>query len=420
MLAHINGTEIYYEKIGKGIPIMVMHGGLGFDHTYFQPWLEALANKATLIFFDHRGNGLSDRPDSFDGITHQTWVEDADALRKYLGYDRIVLMGHSYGGYLAQDYALRFGQNLLGLVLCSTALVIDYQDVILENARKRSTPEQFETIKRVFSQPIADDEKMREDWLTVLPIYFKGSNAMYDPALGTMMDAHTVYNAAAFNHGNFVTLPEFNALPRLGEIQVPTLVITGIDDWVTPVAQGGKRIHDAIPNSQLVVFEQSGHWPFIEEKAYFRQVLTDWLDQFVSIPLPCDQETPKPQSNSVTPIYYPKTLVVPRSELTEIDPTAVGGEILEGDVRIFIRLDYVKDNISGGIFESTKGKARVVFPFTEHATFFRGRVRITDVATCTEQLLKPGDSYIIEQGTTVIWETITPTAQKSFLNITTP
>ena len=87
--------------------------------------------------------------------------------------------------------------------------------------------------------------------------------------------------------------------------------------------------------------------------------------------------------------------------------------------RIFIRLDYVNDNISGGIFESTKGKARVVFPFTEYATFLRGRVRITDVATCTEQLLKPGDSYIIEQGTIVIWETITPNAQKSFLNITT-
>ena len=201
---------------------------------------------------------------------------------------------------------------------------------------------------------------------------------------------------------------------------MPTLVISGRDDWVTPPTQGGKRIHDAIPNSQLVIFEQSGHWPFIEEKAYFRQVLTDWLDQFVSIPLPCDKETPKPQSNSVTPIYYPKTLVVPRSELTEVDPAALGGEILEGDVRIFIRLDYVNNNVSGGIFESTEGKARVVFPFTEHATFLRGRVRITDTATGTEQLMKPGDSYIIEQGTTVIWETITPSAQKSFLNITTP
>lgn len=132
-----------------------------------------------------------------------------------------------------------------------------------------------------------------------------------------------------------------------------------------------------------------------------------------------DKNNLEPESNSVTPIYYPKKLRVPRSELTEIDPTSVGGEILEGDVRIFIRLDYLNDNISGGIFESTEGKARVVFPFTEHATFLRGRVRITDVATCTEQLLKPGDSYIIEQGTTVIWETITPTAQKSFLNITT-
>ncbi|MDJ0591214.1 MAG: cupin domain-containing protein [Pleurocapsa sp. MO_226.B13] len=131
-------------------------------------------------------------------------------------------------------------------------------------------------------------------------------------------------------------------------------------------------------------------------------------------------QTTKLRSHPVTFIYYPKTLVVPRSELTEVDPAALGGEILEGDVRIFIRLDYVNYNVSGGIFESTAGKARVVFPFTEHATFLRGLVRVTDVATCTEQLMTPGDSYIIHQGTTVIWETITPSAQKSFLNITTP
>ena len=133
-----------------------------------------------------------------------------------------------------------------------------------------------------------------------------------------------------------------------------------------------------------------------------------------------DKNNLKLESNSVTPLYYPKKLRVPRSELTEIDPTAVGGEILEGNVRIFIRLDYVNGNVNGGIFESTAGKARVVFPFTEHATLLRGRVRITDVATCTRQLMKPGDSYVIQQGTTVIWETIAPRAQKSFLNITTP
>ncbi len=67
-----------------------------------------------------------------------------------------------------------------------------------------------------------------------------------------------------------------------------------------------------------------------------------------------DKNNLEPESNSVTPIYHPKKLRVPRSELTEVDPTAFGGEILEGDVRIFIRLDYINDNISGGIFESTQ------------------------------------------------------------------
>ena len=135
-----------------------------------------------------------------------------------MGYDQIVLLGHSYGGFLAQDYALRFGQNLLGLVLCSTAPVIDYQDLILKNAEERATPEQFAAVKELFSRPMANDEEWRRYWRTILPLYSYRSNALYDPAFGTMQDASTVYSAGALNHSFSVTLPKFNALPRLGEI----------------------------------------------------------------------------------------------------------------------------------------------------------------------------------------------------------
>jgi proline iminopeptidase len=66
-------------------------------------------------------------------------------------------------------------------------------------------------------------------------------------------------------------------LPKLVDIQVPTLVISGRGDWITPVVEGGQRIHDALPNSEFVIFEKSGHYPFVEEREEFFKVFKDWL-----------------------------------------------------------------------------------------------------------------------------------------------
>src|SRR4051794_5275320 len=112
MLAQVNGTELYYTTHGHGRPLLVMHGGLGLDHAYFRPWLDALGDVSELIYYDHRGNGKSARPTDWSGVTHATWADDADALREQLGHERITLYGHSYGGFLALEYALRHADHL--------------------------------------------------------------------------------------------------------------------------------------------------------------------------------------------------------------------------------------------------------------------------------------------------------------------
>ncbi len=83
MQAEVNGTNLYYETHGEGAPILIMHGGLGLDHTCFMPWLEPLAAENELILYDHRGNGRSQRPESMDDVTHQTFIDDADALHRF-------------------------------------------------------------------------------------------------------------------------------------------------------------------------------------------------------------------------------------------------------------------------------------------------------------------------------------------------
>jgi proline iminopeptidase len=274
MLAKIDDAELFYTVHGQGRPMLLLHGGLGLDHTYFRPWLDALGSDVRLIFYDQRGNGRSTRPTSFEGLSHATWVADAEALGASLGHQRIILFGHSYGGFLAQEYALRYGDHLAGLILCATAPALDYPEVIIANARSRGTPEQVQAVLSGLSRPeaFAGDDAWRQLWQTILPLYFK----RYDPQVAAGLDEQTRYCGAAFSYSFSRCLPTFNVLERLGEIPTPTLVIAGRDDWIFPPAQA-ERIHAALPDSQLIIFDDSGHFPFIEERDKFLAVLANWL-----------------------------------------------------------------------------------------------------------------------------------------------
>ncbi len=275
MLAKVNGTELFYTVQGSGRPIFIMHGGLGVDHTVFRPWLDPLGDRYQLIFYDHRGNGRSERPASLADVDHGTWAADADALREHLGHDRIVILGNSYGGILGQEYALRYGDRLEGLILVTSLPAWDYEDVSQDNVRARGTPEQIDFVVNRRTQPVANDVELRKIWKLIFPLYFKN----YDPELGAAIDEKISYSAAGFNRGFVECLPKFNRLSRLKEIVTPTLVIGGRHDWIAPVAECAQRLNDGLPHSELVVFEDSGHFPVIEEQERFLSVVGDWLDR---------------------------------------------------------------------------------------------------------------------------------------------
>ncbi|MEO8954248.1 MAG: alpha/beta fold hydrolase [Ktedonobacteraceae bacterium] len=275
MQAHINNHEVFYTTQGHGRPMLLMHGGSGLDHTYFRPWLDTLSEQVQLIYYDQFGQGRSTRPENFDDISMETWIDEADALRAALGHDKMILLGHSYGGFIAQEYALRYGEHLDGLILCDTAPVIDYFDVVMANANARGTSEQVAALVAGLSAPVADDASWRKLWVTILPLYFN----TLDPKVAAALDEATVYSAGAYNQGMGKLLPTFNVLARLGEITVPTLVMVGKDDWITPPAQAAERLHAGLPNSQLVRFEDSGHFPFIEENEKFVATVRDWISK---------------------------------------------------------------------------------------------------------------------------------------------
>ncbi len=274
--AHINGTELYYVTQGQGQPILFMHGGLGADHAYFLPFFEQLTDDYQLIYYDHRGNGRS-QVDSLEGVTHATWADDADALREHLGYEKIILLGHSYGGFLAQEYAIRYSDHLQGLVLLCTAPELNYLDVIIDNAKKRTNDSDIlSAVEDIFSTTPVPDDSAFEDILNRLsPLYFYD----YDQHKKKLEDNtnERIYTANAWNYSYANCWKVFNVVPELKTMTAPTLVVSGADDWITPVKEGGQRIHDALPNSEFVIFEESGHYPYIEEDESFFQILRDWL-----------------------------------------------------------------------------------------------------------------------------------------------
>ena len=274
MHVEVEGAEIYCEVVGRGAPLLLMHGGPGLDHTAFRPWLDPLADGCRMIYYDHRGNGRSSRPESWHGIGHDTWVADADDLRHFLGCDRIVVFGHSYGGYLALEYALRHADRVRGLVLCSTAGRFLPPDRMVRRAERLGSPQQARCLRSVMADGIADDEGYAAVFATLLPLYFHRPDA----AVMQTIVAATRFSAAALNHAFAECYPSFDVLADVDRLEVPTLVLAGRHDWVFAPEESAGPLHAAIPGSRLEIFEDSGHYPFIEERDAVLATLRGWME----------------------------------------------------------------------------------------------------------------------------------------------
>lgn len=117
---------------------------------------------------------------------------------------------------------------------------------------------------------------------------------------------------------------------------------------------------------------------------------------------------------------YPRGVAIPECELIDLGPPeALGGAVISGDPRISARIDHVDGPLTAGVFQATRGVVMIHFPFTEHATILSGSVTLTD-PTGQRAELHPGDSYVIGQGTDILWEVSGARVQKSFLNRVEP
>ena len=274
--ARINGVELVYEVFGEGVPLLTLHGGPGLgsragDRETFLPFTE-LGMK--LVCFDQRGSGESEGAPPY---SHEQWVADIEGLRQHLGLGKMVLAGGSYGGHLALEYALRYPENLYALILRDTAASNRYQEKAIQTALARNLPGvDREMLARLFAGQVRDDEDFRACYAAILPLY----DYDHDPERARAKLERIRFRHETHNWAFSRNQPQFDLTNRLPEIQVPTLVICGRHDWITPL-EASEEIARLIPKARLVVFERSGHSPQVEEPETFRQVVRDFLLEFV-------------------------------------------------------------------------------------------------------------------------------------------
>lgn len=274
MKAAINGTSIYFDIEGSGyVPVgermvtrpvlFAVHGGPGSDHSDFKPWLSPLADSMQIVYMDLRCNGQSERVDP-STCTLEQLADDIEALRQYLGLERIHLLGHSFGGMVAQVYATRYPASLEKLLLICTAPSKDFYPEALAYARKIATPEQLRVIPELFEGRIESEEQLIRWWDLCYELYFhvKDETIMRETGnrpIGSM-------EVANYTFKHFI--PHYDVRSELPNVRVPTLVVAGRYDWITPVTQA-EEIARLMPQSELVIYEHSGHMPFIEEQDAF-------------------------------------------------------------------------------------------------------------------------------------------------------
>lgn len=282
MYATLNGTRIFFDVEGTGLikdggqliekPVcFVLHGGPGGTHLGFRPFLSALAESVQLVYLDNRGSGLSDRAPQSTYTLEQN-VEDIEALRKYLGIKKLFLLGHSYGGMTAMSYALKYQENLLGLMLEATSPSYRFLDKAKAFVEENGNEAQKEMAAVLWEGEFESQQQLGRYYEVMAPLYSKkqaAAEASPVPQLGNRS-----YEALNEGFGGF--LRSFDFIDQLCQIKVPTLVMAGRYDWITSVEES-ELIADKIPDSQLVIFEKSSHNVHADETELFLSVVRGFV-----------------------------------------------------------------------------------------------------------------------------------------------
>jgi proline iminopeptidase len=269
----VGGAELYAREIGHGTPIIVLHGGPDFDHSYLLPEMDRLSDSFRLIYYDQRGRGRSADGVKPEDVTLVSDIADIEKVRQYYHLDSVVLLGHSWGTVLALEYALRYPDRVSHMILMNPAPAseADYKQLRNDWLDKRAADmERRKAIAETAAYKEADPEAVTAYYR----IHFKPALARsedYEKLITRMQASFVRQGNAGIIKARAVesrlmtetwALSGYNLLPKLKTVSIPTLVIYGDHDFIP--AATAEHITQAIPNARMVTLKDCGHFTYLE------------------------------------------------------------------------------------------------------------------------------------------------------------
>lgn len=252
----IRDVSLYVKVVGQGYPLLLLHGGPGLDHTSLLP-LQGCADQFTLVFYDQRCNGRSVGA-PVETMTWDNLIADAEALREKLSFERWAVLGHSFGGNVALEYALRCPERISHLLLMDTCGDEHWAQQHAPDllAKRGYSPAAVEAARRFFNGHLTPGE-----WMSTA---LKFMDAYYDHrsflgrTLEMIKESGVKMQPEAHIFGFSQLLTGWSVMDRLSEIQQPTLVLAGRHDFLFP-PECQAILADRLPNAQLELVERAGH-----------------------------------------------------------------------------------------------------------------------------------------------------------------
>jgi len=274
----VDGARLHYERISSQGPlIVVVPGGPGLGFHYLRdPVCAALGDAYELLLYDQRGTGHSTGRDDLTRLTMNTFVEDLDAVRRAVGCERVILLGHSFGGLLAMYYALAHPTRMEALILVdsdpSSYRLWQGHRSILGSRRTNEDRQRLATLQQ--ADNFMSDAKVTTQYFTVhLRWYFADPERVHQLDLG--FDDERLRNFAVTIRALRSDLGEYDVTGRLGAISCPTLIVYG-EASVFP-HEAGQVLASAISGSTLVRIPGAGHFPHMETPAEFAAAIRAFL-----------------------------------------------------------------------------------------------------------------------------------------------
>lgn len=264
-MVSMDDARIFYEVVGTGEPIIVVHGGPGLDHGYLQPGLDALANRHSLVYYDQRGTGRSSAALDSATVNIDTFVEDIDALRQTLGYERVSVLGHSFGALIALQYAFRHPDRVRGLILMNPVEPgTRHREATAERQQARQTAEDRAELSELTGSeafasrdPATLSRVYRVAFRQLLKDRARISELELDLASETARNGQDVARLLGTSMG------EVDWWDRLPSIEIPTLVLHGRYD--APPIDMSRELAEAFPTGTFEVLD-AGHFPYVEDR----------------------------------------------------------------------------------------------------------------------------------------------------------